>query len=63
MFDVTVNGAVVHEQLDVYAAAGGERRPFVIEHWVDVENGDLSIRLEPHRAGPAIKGVEVLASD
>ncbi len=63
VFDVQVKGEVVHEQLDVYAAAGGERRPFVIEHRVQVEDNELSIRLEPHRAGPAIKGIEVLAAD
>lgn len=58
-FDIVVNGQTLVEKADVFTAAGGPAKPWEFRHVIDVPGGELAVRLDANRVGPAIKGIEV----
>lgn len=58
-FDIVVNGDRLVEKADVFTAAGGPLTPWEFRRAIDVADGELAVRLDANRVGPALKGIEV----
>jgi|694.fasta_scaffold16261_7 hypothetical protein len=58
-FDISINEEKVKEKVDIFSEAGGAMTPWILKHQIDVSGGELLIRLDANRAGPAIKAIEI----
>ena len=62
VFSATINDKTVLKDFDVFAAAGGAKKPVVKEFkGVDVTKGKLTIAFVPNVENPEINGIEVLS--
>lgn len=60
IFDVDVQSQRTFEDVDIYALAGGENRPLVLEAPAMVNNGQLQIRFLHQVQNPKINAIEIL---
>jgi beta-galactosidase len=59
IFDVDANGVAMIANLDVFAAAGGTRRPLRRQFEAPVEQGELRLDFRPHRGSALVSSLSI----
>ena len=59
VFDILLEGAVVEDDLDIYAVSGGHDTAFATGYFVDVNDGVLNLTLAPEFQNPKLSAFSI----